>query len=338
MNLFFNSVQRRIRAAWRLVVLAVLFLLPALLTVNTLPRVLRTAWDGAVLPFLGVINGVLLVALMVVLFWLAARFLDRRPLREYGFHFSPTWWRDLIFGLVLGAALMLAIFLIERAAGWITVRGTFVLQAHGVSVAGALVLGALSYVCVGIYEEAFARGYLLRNLAEGLNGQPIAPRGALLLAYLLSSVLFGLAHQGGDHATALTTPFLALNGLFLGLGYLLTRELALPIGLHISWNFFQGYVFGFPVSGSGHEAAVFAIRQGGSTAWTGGAWGPEGGLIGLLALLAGSLAVIAWVRLTRGAVRVQDSLATYESPAPAVGGTRAALRTAVKLGQGAARG
>lgn len=332
MNIFFNPTQRRLRAAWRLLLLIVLFLVPALLMVSVMPRVLRTAWSGAALPFLGVINGVLLVALILLDCWLAARFFDRRPFRDFGFHFGPTWWRDFGFGLGLSAALMLGIFLVELAAGWITVRGTVVVTGRGVSFTGGFVLGAISFVCVGIYEELFARGYLMRNLAEGLHWRSITPRAALLLAYLLSAVLFGLAHQGGENAGALTTPFLALNGLFLGLGYLLTGELALPIGLHIGWNFFQGYVFGFPVSGSGHEVALFAIQQGGPPAWTGGAWGPEGGLIGLLALLAGSLAIIAWVRWTHRAVRPQDALAIYEQPAPTTDDARSMLRPAVRPG------
>jgi membrane protease YdiL (CAAX protease family) len=319
MNVFYNSAQRRIRAAWRLVLLAVLFLAPALLATSAVPQFLAAAWGGKARPYLAVILGLLLVAVILFNFWLAARFFDRRPFRDFGFHFDRAWWRDLVFGLALGAALMLAIFLVQWAAGWISVRGTLAVSGRGVSFAGALILGTISFVCVGIYEELFARGYLMRNLAEGLRWRFISPRAALLLAYLLSSLLFGLAHQGGSNAGPLTTLHLALAGLFLGLGYLLTGELALPIGLHITWNLFQGYVFGFPVSGTGHEATVIAVRQGGPAAWTGGAYGPEGGWIGLLALLAGSLAIVAWVRLTRGTVQPQDRLATYEPPVPAAG-------------------
>jgi uncharacterized protein len=315
MNIFYNPAQGRIRAMWRLVLLAILFLVPALLAISVMPRLVAALFGRDALAFLGVINGTLLSGVLLLACWLAARFLDRRPFRDFGFRFGRAWWRDFAFGLLLGALLMLGIFLVERAAGWISVQGTLAVTGRGVSLLGALILGAISFAFVGLYEELFFRGYLMRNLAEGLRWRFISPRGALLLAYLLSSLIFGLAHQGGPHSSGLTTLLLAIAGLFMGLGYLLTGELALPIGLHITWNFFQGYVFGFTVSGSGHEAALIAIRQGGPAEWTGGAYGPEGGLLGLLALLVGSLAVLGWVRLTRGAAQPQDRLAIYEVPA-----------------------
>jgi hypothetical protein len=102
-------------------------------------------------------------------------------------------------------------------------------------------------------------------------------------------------------------------GLFLGLGFILTGELAIPIGLHITWNFFQGYVFGFPVSGIGRTTSFIGINQGGPDLWTGGAFGPEAGLIGLLAMLLGSLLIGLWVRLLYGKVRLDTELAQYEA-------------------------
>jgi hypothetical protein len=89
---------------------------------------------------------------------------------------------------------------------------------------------------------------------------------------------------------------------------LLTGELALPIGLHISWNFFQGNVFGFPVSGNAMPTRVFAVEQGGDALLTGGAFGPEAGVIGLVAMLVGAGLIAAWVRITRGELHLQVAL------------------------------
>jgi hypothetical protein len=45
--------------------------------------------------------------------------------------------------------------------------------------------------------------------------------------------------------------------------------------------------------------------------WTGGSFGPEAGLIGLLAMLAGAVFIVGWVRATRGKVEMQTELAVY---------------------------
>ncbi len=67
-----------------------------------------------------------------------------------------------------------------------------------------------------------------------------------------------------------------------GYAFIRTEKLWLPIGLHFSWNFFQGFVFGFPVSGY-VIVGFFETTISGSELWTGGSYGPEGGLIGIIA-------------------------------------------------------
>ena len=106
-----------------------------------------------------------------------------------------------------------------------------------------------------------------------------------------------------------------MGGIFLGMGYVLTGSLAIPIGTHITWNFFQGNVFGFPVSGTTFFPVTFAaIEQSGPDAWTGGSFGPEGGLMGLLAILLGILAVAVWVRLRYGKLTLFTDIARYHRP------------------------
>jgi uncharacterized protein len=95
----------------------------------------------------------------------------------------------------------------------------------------------------------------------------------------------------------------------------LTGRLGLPIGIHITWNFFQGNVFGFPVSGNVFQAATFlAINQTGPRLWTGGAFGPEAGLIGLIAISLGSVLTVIWVQARYHRVRLYTPLAVYNQP------------------------
>ena len=114
------------------------------------------------------------------------------------------------------------------------------------------------------------------------------------LDYLLRR--FRPGHALNPGATAATTTKIALAGIFLALPFLLTGKLALSIGVHIAWNFFQGNVFGFPVSGNSmFRTTIFNTVQGGPELWTGGTFGPEAGLLGLIAIVVGSLAMMWWV-------------------------------------------
>jgi hypothetical protein len=88
--------------------------------------------------------------------------------------------------------------------------------------------------------------------------------------------------------------------------------LAIPIGLHITWNFFQGNVFGFPVSGTDAGATFIAIEQGGDALVTGGAFGPEASLIGIGAMVLGCALTVLWVRLRYGSAGIREKLATPE--------------------------
>ncbi|MGF1505827.1 MAG: lysostaphin resistance A-like protein, partial [Anaerolineae bacterium] len=222
----------------------------------------------------------------------------------FGLKLDADWWIDLGFGLLLGAVLMAGIFLIELAAGWVTVTGTFV-AAEGNAIVG-IVAVLIAFLCVGFYEEVLSRGYHLVNLAEGFSGLGKAP--AIALATLLSSALFGVLHATNPNASALSTFNIFLAGFMLAAGMLLTGKLAIPIGLHITWNFFQGAVFGFPVSGLSPVATVVAVEQGGPALLTGGAFGPEAGLIGVAAMAVGIALTVGYVRLRYGSVDLHGPL------------------------------
>jgi membrane protease YdiL (CAAX protease family) len=262
-------------------------------------------------PALLLIGGSSALLGVLISVWLAGRLLDRRPFRDFGFHLGGEWWLDFCFGVALGALLMSAIFLVELGFGWITVSGAFRTLLPGTPFALAILLPATLFLCVGVYEELLFRGYQIRNAAEGLNFPVVGPRNAVILAWILSSAFFGYLHADNPNATLLSTLNIALAGLLLGLGYVLTGELAIPIGLHISWNFFQGNVFGFAaVSGLEPVGATFlSTEEGGPWLWTGGPFGPEAGLLGPAAMILGFLLIALWVRLRSGKLAIHTPIA-----------------------------
>jgi uncharacterized protein len=247
--------------------------------------------------------------------WLVVHFIDHRPWSDMGLHFDRAGWIDLLFGLFLGSLLMTFVFMVEYAAGWVRVENLFAVDLQATPFIVALIGPLVVSLVISIIEELLTRGYQLRNLAEGMNMPSLGPGGAIVASWIISSSLFGLLHIFNPNATWLSTLYLMLTGVFFGLGYVLTGRLGLPIGLHFAWNVFQGNVYGFPVSGNIFSGAtVIRIEQGGPSLWTGGAFGPEAGLLGIAAILLGCLLTLLWVKVRYKQVAFYLPLARYRPP------------------------
>lgn len=258
-----------------------------------------------------VVNGTALAAATLA----AVRFVDRRTVRDVGLTFDVYWWRDLAVGLALGSGLVCGAYLAGLAVG--VYDATLAPSAPpGYPFLAWLGLVSLTMVAVGVYEELIVRGYLLTNLAEGFTAV-LGARLAIAGALVVSSVGFGLLHGVNPEATALAIATVALAGVFLGLGYVLTGSLALPVGAHVAWNLVH-VLLGLPVSGLAVDVAVVETERSGPVLVHGGAFGPEGGLLGLAATLLGCLAVVGYARRTgrglRDGVAIPELLGDVERP------------------------
>jgi hypothetical protein len=118
---------------------------------------------------------------------------------------------------------------------------------------------------------------------------------------VLSSAIFGVLHLGNPNSSWVSAVGILFAGLFLAFGYLTTKQLWLSIGLHIGWNFFEGVVFGFPVSGLDIYRLTRITVQG-PELWTGGAFGPEAGLIVLPGMLLGGVLIFVYARFVRNSI------------------------------------
>jgi membrane protease YdiL (CAAX protease family) len=186
--------------------------------------------------------------------------------------------REGLAGLALGLASMLAVGAAYSVLGWVA----WEVEPQAGTIWPALALSAGALLPAAAAEEIVFRGYVLRTL-ETWRGWP--------LALAVSSVLFGLAHAANPNVTGLALANIALAGAAFALTYRLAgRRLWLPIAYHFLWNYAQGPLLGFPVSGLGFGAAARATVEG-PPAWTGGAFGPEGGLVvtAILLLTCGGL-------------------------------------------------
>ncbi|MFC7141351.1 CPBP family intramembrane glutamic endopeptidase [Halosimplex aquaticum] len=319
-GLLWNRDEGRPRAFWRLGLAALLLLVGGIGGVVVASALVALAPSTAP-PILAAVVTVTArttqVAGFAAAILAAAWLIDRRRLVDLGLGCSRDWWADLAFGLALGVALPALVFALELAAGFLRVTGTLVSRADpslavgpGVPVAVAVALTFAYFVGVGVFEELLFRGYLLTNVAEGLDGWfGVGRRGALAAAVALSSLAFAAGHWMNPNVTPLAVANIALFGTLFAASYLLTERIAVAIGFHVTWNFAIASVFGFPVSGFTTPATVVAVEQSGPELVTGGSFGPEGGLVALVAFAVGVAALGWWVRLREGALRWRAAVA-----------------------------
>lgn len=310
-NIFWNPNEKRLRMLIRLGLFALIYLLISML-VTIVFRSLEI--NVQITQFW--VSALLQLATTLVVVFISGKLIDSRPFASFGFHFSVEWWRDCFFGVALGALLMTSIFLFEWVMGWITIEGFLTSNALEnktslISIVYQLLGSLILFISVGTYEELLIRGYLMKNLTEGLNHPKIKSTLPLILSALITSFLFGILHVVNPNASFISTINISLTGIFLSLGIMLKGELSIPIGFHFAWNFFQGIVFGFPVSGFIAPFKLFNIRQRGFPLITGGNFGPEAGFIGLAAILIGSILTLLRERKILGKITLNNSYANY---------------------------
>jgi membrane protease YdiL (CAAX protease family) len=235
-----------------------------------------------------------LINLIVILplTYLFRRYLDGDTVVSLGLTRTRGWLRDVVAGLILGTVLMGAIFVVEWAMGWLTLDGFRWQVQSPLWLMISLLFYLLLMLAVAFYEELAYRGYILQNLNA---------EWAVAIAVVASSVLFGLFHGLNPNVTWLALVNISLAGVVLAACYLVTRSLWLPIAFHFSWNFVQGGIFGYPVSGLQSEGLLLT-STGGNPLITGGTFGPEGGLLSTVALCA--ILFLLWIwRLRRRAAK-----------------------------------
>lgn len=279
-KIFTSPDENRLRSGWRLLIhfLMLIFLLPFIFSLLK-----SLAALSPLLAFLG--NDFIIQALAITLsIALARRWLDKRPFASLGVRLDDAATRDLLFGIFMPALLMALVFLVQAALGWLQFEG-FAWQLGQFDPA-AIGFWAFVFILVGWYEELFSRGYWLQNLAEGL-GVP--------LALFISSAVFSLLHLANPSASIASVFGILAAGYFLAYPYLRTGSLWLSIGLHIGWNFFQGPIFGFPVSGL-ESTALLIHSESGPDLFTGGPFGPEAGLIVFPTLALGAYLVFLYTQ------------------------------------------
>ena len=274
-NIFISPDEPRLRAGWR-IFFHLLLMIPIGMVAGATMKVLFPFWQG------GMLQGQIVnLVTMTISIFIARRWFDKRTFTSLGLKLDKKMWIDLLAGIGITFVMMGLIYVLMYAFGWITFEGFAWEFESASSVTFGLVGMFVVFILVGWNEELLSRGYQLQNLADGIN---------LFWGVVISSAVFGILHLGNPNATWISAVGIFLAGIFLAYGYTSTKQLWLPIGLHLGWNFFEGVIFGFPVSGL-DMFTMTRITVDGPELITGGAFGPEAGLI-LLPGLALGIALI----------------------------------------------
>lgn len=141
--------------------------------------------------------------------------------------------------------------------------------------AGDLFLGLLLMALLASAEEFIFRGLILRRMARATNKWT---------ALFISAALFAVVHLANTDITPLGIINVFQGGLVFGIYFLLSRSLLHVICLHFAWNFWQGPVFGFPVSGLPFDS-ILMQEASGSKLISGAQFGFEGSIVCTVILL-----------------------------------------------------
>jgi len=112
-------------------------------------------------------------------------------------------------------------------------------------------------------------------------------------ALILTAALFAFLHTQNNYVTILSVVNLFIAGLVLGVNYIYTKNLWFAIFFHFGWNFFQGSVLGYKVSGIETGSSIMQQSLVGSATLNGGSFGFEGSII-CTVLLSLMLLIFAW--------------------------------------------
>lgn len=144
----------------------------------------------------------------------------------------------------------------------------------------------LFFLLVAVTEEVMLRGFVLgQMLSAGMNR---------FVALFLSSALFSAMHLFNPNFALLPFVNILLAGCLLGASFLYTRNLCFPVVLHWFWNWLQGPVLGYEVSGMDSGETLLTLRLTGSDLLTGGSFGFEGSLLCTVLLVVGTLAIVGY--------------------------------------------
>jgi hypothetical protein len=210
--------------------------------------------------------------------WLAL--FEKRPFWTIGLEW-PGAMRKYARGFIIGVVMFAVSISLSSAFGYIAFEQGD--RPQGVAALAAVILVLAGWLVQGAAEEVITRGWLL---------PVIGARYKPLWGIVVSSLIFSLFHLINPNLSLIAVMNLILFGLFAALYALSEGGLWGIFSIHSAWNWAQGHIFGFEVSGGqASGGTLLNLMEIGPDFITGGPFGPEGGLSVTAVLVVACLAV-----------------------------------------------
>ncbi len=205
---------------------------------------------------------------MSLLVFYRVRKIEKRKLSTLGLS-KNNFLDKYLVGFSLGLLEMLLVVVILFIFGFLTIEKAQV-QPIGIKAIGNILIILIGWIIQGATEEIVTRGWLMNVLSARYN---------VKLGLIVSSTLFGLMHLLNPNVNYIGILNIILVGFLFGIYVLRTNDLWGVCGMHSAWNFAQGNIFGFEVSGLNVQVgSLIDLNLKGNEIITGGAFGPEAGL------------------------------------------------------------
>jgi membrane protease YdiL (CAAX protease family) len=281
-SIFLNSNENRLRAGWRISIFIVFYILLSRVlskvSLNIFDHANKTTWNWWVARgFVVILAGTLVV-------WLVRKYIDKKTFISLGLRLDSLAIKDFFVGLVISSLMIGTIFVVFLISGFLEIA-EIGWNSNGIFAAFEILLWFFGIgLAVGWSEELAFRGYLLQNMKDGTG---------MFWAVLLSCILYGLLHMSNPGSTLVSGVIIAVFGFLRIFGWLRTGQLWLSMGMHAGWDFFQGPILGFTISGMNTESLIKHTVSG--PGWfTGGSFGPEAGIVVLPVIIFGLIFMYLW--------------------------------------------
>jgi len=301
--IFFN--ERGLRAGWRIAIFT--GIMAVLLGIVGIGFVLYKMARGAspqpavTLSPLGVGISDLISFLLLLLASFIMTRIERRPLCTYGLPMRHPRLSQFVAGWVFWGFLPLTLLLLAMRGLNVFYFGNLAL--HGAEILRYAILWAFAFLCVGLFEEYFTRGYLLYTLADGIGFWPAA---------IVLAVGFALLHVPNHGETRIGLIDVSLFAIFAATTLRLTGNLWLAVGAHAGWDWGQSFFYGVNDSGTPAVGHLLSSHIQGPDWLSGGSVGPEGSVLSSLLLILMTILFFALYR-----ERQEDATVIQKETSPA---------------------